>query len=156
MFHLQLHFSLSLSFMFLCLLLFTIKVSQGKFFSVLLAPHALCQLPTDSSECLAGRSHLGLTLAGAAHSQPKSTMCLCLCMSTCLCVCPVAAQPWECVLCPVLKCPLGTLRAGKGPGFSLKTIRRPPSAVNPALVGPAVHSLLSFCLSFLCSVKCTG
>lgn len=85
---LQLHFSLSLSFMFLCLLLFTIKVSQGKFVSVALPSSSPSHLMADRSKHLSRARSLGVFWAGAACSQPMSSsvcaVCACLPVSVCL------------------------------------------------------------------------
>lgn len=79
--------------MFLCLLLFTIKVSQGKFVSVLPPPHT----PSGEQRASVGAEHLEFTLARAARPQPKpSHVLLHVCVSHCLCACPVAAQPHGC------------------------------------------------------------
>lgn len=86
---LQLHFSLSLSFMFLCLLLFTIKVSQGKFVSVALPSSSPSHLMADPRKRLSRVRSLGLAWAGAACSQPMSGsvcgVCACLPVSVCPC-----------------------------------------------------------------------
>lgn len=129
MYRLQLHFSLSLSFMFLCLLSFTIKVSQGKFVSVPPPPpHTLWQLPMQGNKHSAGTSPVGF----AARSQPESSrvpVLACVRLSLCLScgrTAPGMHSPPRTEM--PLGLPPGHPRSRAGTRFSLKSILRPSSA----------------------------
>lgn len=126
--------------MFLCLLLFTIKVSQGKFLSVLPPPpHTPWQVPTESSKYLAETRPFGIRFGRTCVCVRLSLCLFCGCTSLGTCSPPSVAVS--------LGLPHGHPRSRAGTRFSLKSTLRPPSALTQP-----VHRLVYFSAWILLAV----